>query len=338
MRRRVIGLLLVAVLTGTAGCGRGEPVWVSSGEVTLAFAGDVHFEGRVDRLLADPGTAFGPAAAQLRAADLTFVNLETPITGRGVPEPKRYLFRARDAAVPALTAAGVDAVTLANNHTLDYGRPGLADTIAVAERGGLGTVGAGANAAEAFRPLRWTVRGVRIAVLAFSQIDELAAQWAAGPDRAGIAMAFDTSRVQAAVRQARTGSDLVVVLVHWGIEGDDCPDSRQRDLAGTLVAAGADIIIGAHAHVLQGAGRLGTAYVAYGLGNFLWYSSGLFPPYSSRAGILRLTVRDREVVRSDFLPTVVSATGQPAELSGWQARVARDNFAGLRGCAGLAAS
>jgi poly-gamma-glutamate synthesis protein (capsule biosynthesis protein) len=343
MRRRLIGHLTAVVLLGMSGrvaIRQDRPEWVSPNEVTLAFAGDVHFEGRVDRLLADPATTFGPAAAQLANADLAVVNLETPITDRGTAEPKPYLFRARKAAVPALAGAGidvdVDVVTLANNHTLDYGRQGLADTIAAARQGGLVTVGAGVNADEAFRPVRMTVRGVRIAILAFSQVDELAQQWAARPDRAGIAMAFDTARVRAAVRQARAGSDLVIVLAHWGTEGDRCPDPRQRNLASTLVTAGADIVVGAHTHVLQGAGRLGGAYVAYGLGNFLWYSSGRYPPYSARAGILRLVVRGHEVVRSDFLPTVVSATGQSVELSGWRKRIARDNFGSLRGCAGLA--
>jgi poly-gamma-glutamate capsule biosynthesis protein CapA/YwtB (metallophosphatase superfamily) len=339
MRRRLIGLLVAAVLfgvTGRAAIHQDKPKWVSRSEVTLAFPGDVHFEGRVDRLLADPTTAFGPAAAQLATADLAMVNLETPITDGGIPEPKPYLFRARKAAVPALVGAGIDVVTLANNHTLDYGRQGLADTIAVAHQGGLVTVGAGANADEAFRPVRVTVRGVRIAILAFSQVDELAQQWAARPDRAGIAMAFDTARVRAAVRQARVGSDLVIVLAHWGTEGDSCPDPRQRNFANMMVTAGADIVIGAHVHVLQGAGRAGGAYIAYGLGNFLWYSSGLYPPYSSRGGILRLVVRGHEVVRSDFLPTVVSATGQSVEVSGWQKRIAQRNFDSLRGCAGLA--
>ena len=335
MTRRLAALVALLALAAVAGCGGPGPVWVRADEVTLTFAGDVHFEGRADQLLDDPATAFGPAAAQLAGADLTFVNLETPITRRGTPEPKRYLFRARDAAVSALTAAGVDAVTLANNHTLDYGREGLADTIAAARRGGLGTVGAGRDATEAFRPWRREVRGVRIAVLGFSQVDELAQQWAAGPGRAGIAMAFPTGPVLAAVRAARADSDVVVVLVHWGVEGDSCPDRRQRDFARTLIAAGADVIVGAHVHVLQGAGHSGAAYVAYGLGNFLWYSAGLFPPYSSEAGMLRLTLRGRTVVRSDFVPTVVSATGRPALVPGWRAGLAENNFAALRACAGL---
>lgn len=304
-------------------------------EITLTFAGDVHFEDRVAELLDDPATAFGPVAEELTEGDLTLVNLETPVSTRGTAEDKNYVFRAPDAAIPAMTAAGIDVVSLANNHTLDYGPEALADTIVKAEDGGLGTVGAGANIDEAFTPLRRTVQGVDVAILAFSQVDDLAEEWAATPDRAGMAMAFDTERAYAAVRAARADSDLVVVLPHWGAEYDQCPTGRQQEFAAGLIDAGADILVGAHSHVLQGAGHQGDAYVAYGLGNFLWYSEGLREPFSARAGVLRLTVQGREVVRSDFVPTVMTDTGQPEVLTGWRASLARHNFDELRGCADL---
>lgn len=304
-------------------------------EITLTFAGDVHFEDRVAELLGDPASTFGPVAQELSDGDLTLVNLETPITTRGTAEDKNYVFRAPGAAVPAMTAAGIDVVSLANNHTMDYGRVGLADTVATARRGGLGTVGVGHDVDAAFTPLRRTVQGVDVAILAFSQVDDLAQEWAATSDRSGMAMAFDTDRAYAAVRAARADSDLVVVLPHWGAEGDRCPTGRQRDFAAGLAEAGADVVVGAHSHVLQGAGRMGDTYVAYGLGNFLWYSEGLHEPFSARAGVLRLTVQGRDVVRSTFVPTVMTGTGQPEVLTGWQADLARHNFDGLRGCAGL---
>jgi poly-gamma-glutamate capsule biosynthesis protein CapA/YwtB (metallophosphatase superfamily) len=336
--RRRCASLLAPLLLLSAGCALAGPDAPSGGsgtEVTLTFGGDVHFQGRVAGLLANPGTTFGPVAPLLSAGDLAFVNLETPITDRGRPEPKRYLFRAGAQAGPALHAAGVDAVSLANNHSLDYGRQGLDDTIAAARAAGVGVIGAGKDADAAFTPWRATVRGVRVAVFGFSQVDDLADSWAAGPGRPGIAMAFDVDRAVAAVALARRDSDLIVVLPHWGTEGDRCPNRLQQDFAARIVAAGADVVVGAHAHVLQGAGRLGDGYVAYGLGNLLWYSSGLFPPFSARSGILTLTVRDRTVIRSDFSPVVVSDTGQPRRLTGWQRELARRNYAGLTACTGL---
>jgi poly-gamma-glutamate capsule biosynthesis protein CapA/YwtB (metallophosphatase superfamily) len=277
-----LGLVVVIVSVALTGCGRALAQPASTGpaagpEVTLAFAGDVHFMKRTADLLANPATAFGPITATLSAADLAMANLETPITDRGTAEPKRYLFRAGRPAVEAIRAAGIDAVSLANNHTLDYGRVGLADTIDAAKAGGLVTFGAGNNRDQAFTPWRTTVRGVRIAVFGFSQVDDLANRWAATDIQPGIAMAFDVKRAVAAVTAARADSDLVIVFPHWGTEGSSCVNGDQKRLAAKLAAAGADIIVGAHAHVLQGSGWLNHTYVAFGLGNFLWYSPGLTP-------------------------------------------------------------
>jgi poly-gamma-glutamate synthesis protein (capsule biosynthesis protein) len=110
----------------------GRQSGTAAGSVTLAFGGDVHFTGRTARLLSDPATAFGPIAAVLKSADFTAVNLETAVTSGGTPQPKTYHFRTVPAAFTALRDAGVGLVTMANNHVLDYGQAGLADTLAAA--------------------------------------------------------------------------------------------------------------------------------------------------------------------------------------------------------------
>ncbi|GAB3858471.1 hypothetical protein GCM10027610_096400 [Dactylosporangium cerinum] len=142
------------------------------------FAGDVHFMDRTAKLLKDPATAFGPIASQLSAADLTIVNLETAITSRGAEEPKTYHFRTTPVAIDALKAAGIDAVSIANNHTLDYGRVGLLDTLDALHAASFPAFGAGADVESAYRPWLTTVRGVKIAVLGFSQVGELSSSWA----------------------------------------------------------------------------------------------------------------------------------------------------------------
>jgi poly-gamma-glutamate capsule biosynthesis protein CapA/YwtB (metallophosphatase superfamily) len=291
----------------------------------------VHFADHVARLLASPATAVGPLAGVLRDADLAMVNLETAVTGRGTPEPKQYHFRTTPAAYEALRAAGVDAVSVANNHAMDYGRVGLLDTLDSAARARFPIVGAGRDAAAAYRPWRTEVRGVHVAVLAFSQVERLASTWAARDDRPGIAMAFDVRRAVGAVRAARRQADLVVVFNHWGLEGVTCPTAEQRTFVGVLSRAGADVVVGAHAHVLQGEDRVGSTYVAYGLGNFVWYGASR----STDTGVLRLSVRGRRVVGSEFVPAMVSASGQPLPLTGAAAAAARARFAGVRGrCAG----
>ena len=210
----------------------------AAGTLTLAFAGDVHFTGRTAGLLNDPATAFGPVSAVLRAADFTAVNLETAVTSRGTPQPKTYHFRTGPAAFTALRDAGVDLVTMANNHVLDYGQAGLADTLAAARAKRFPYVGIGTSAAAAWAPYVTTLNGTRIAVIGVSQVAELASSWVATARRPGETNAIDLRRTLAAVRAARRLAPVVIVFMHWGTEGEACPDPSQRSLARKLAAAG----------------------------------------------------------------------------------------------------
>jgi poly-gamma-glutamate capsule biosynthesis protein CapA/YwtB (metallophosphatase superfamily) len=342
-----------ALLTATAGCGGPEATTVWSAppssapasaapdaavrDITLAVAGDVHFTGRTLKLLDDPATAFGSIADVLRAADLTVLNLETPITNRGTAQPKQFHFRAPPTAFDALRAAGVDAVTFANNHVLDYGQVGLADTLAAAKSAQFPYFGIGVDAAAAWAPLLRTVAGTRLAFIGVSQVHELAPTWVATDTRPGEAHAIDEDRTLAAIRSAKNRADIVIVFMHWGTEGNGCPNAEQKSLAKKMAAAGADIILGAHAHTLQGSGWLGHTFVAYGMANFLWYIAS----WSTQTGVLRLTLHRGAgagpPVTAQFLPAVVSSTGQPVLLTGAARTRAEKSYANLRGCTGLTA-
>jgi poly-gamma-glutamate capsule biosynthesis protein CapA/YwtB (metallophosphatase superfamily) len=300
-------------------------------QITLAFAGDVHFTGRTRGLLDDPATAFGAFAPALRGADFAMVNLETAVTTRGTPEPKEFHFRAPASAYQAIRAAGVDLVSLANNHALDYGRVGLADTLASAREAGMPVVGAGANAAAAYAPYVVDVRGVRLGVVAFSQVHALSSSWRATDTRSGIATAFDVERAVGAVTAARQRADVVIVFMHWGIEGDSCPSGEMKTFARRMARAGADIIVGTHAHTLLGSGWMEGAYIHYGLGNFVWYSVSR----STETGVLRLTIRRGEVARSEFLPGVVSPSGQPRPATGAALDRVEAKIAEAARCSGL---
>jgi poly-gamma-glutamate synthesis protein (capsule biosynthesis protein) len=309
---------------------------VEPGDITLEFAGDVHFMGRTATLLQqDPATAFGPIATVLSDADVTAVNLETAVTTRGTEQPKTFHFRAPATAFDAIRAAGIDAVTLANNHMLDYGRVGLADTLANAQQAQFPTFGAGADADAAWKPWITTVRGVKIAYIGVSDVQELAASWIATPNRSGLAIANDLARTTAAVKAAKKQADIVVVFMHWGIEEDSCPSAAQKTLAKQLSNAGADIIVGAHAHVLQGSGWLGKTFVAYGMGNFLWWRDVNGP----QTGVLKLTIPDGKVssLTAKFIPALITSTGQPKVATGDAAASILSRYASLRGCAGLSA-
>jgi poly-gamma-glutamate synthesis protein (capsule biosynthesis protein) len=252
----------------------------------LAFAGDVHFEGSAARALSGH---LGSAFAVLRSADLAVLNLETAVTDRGSAQPKEFTFRAPAAAFGVLERAGVDAVTIANNHGMDYGQAGLADTIAAARRYGMPLLGGGADDSAAWAPLRRQIHGIRISVIAATDVLDDFAQtaWVAGRGKPGLASAKTTSRLLAVVRAERRTADVVVVFLHWGRERAYCPTARQQELARQLSAAGADIVVGSHAHVVEPATRMGRTVVKYGLGNFQFYSSGgLF----GQSGVFTVTV------------------------------------------------
>ena len=282
----------------------------AGGPITLAFGGDVHFEAHLAPLLRHPDDALAALRPYLATADVAMVNLETSITARGTAQPKEFRFRTSPTALRALSAAGVDVVTMANNHAVDYGPVGLADTLAARRSSPIPIVGIGANEADAYAPAVFTVKGRRIAVLGASQLmDWTLSHFAATSRTPGIAGAQPIDRLVRAVRAARAQADVVVVYLHWGTERMTCPQASQREAAAALAAAGADVVVGAHPHVTQGAGRLGNAFVDYSLGNFVWYSRGSEAAIST--GVLTLTLDGRRVTTSTWTPLRIGADGVP---------------------------
>lgn len=261
------------------------------------------------------------------------VNLETAVTDRGEPAPKAFTFRAPASAFTALEAGGVDVATVANNHGMDFGRTGLQDTLAAARAAGFPVVGAGRNGRQAYAPHRMTVNGQRIAILGATQVldDHLVDEWTAGPRKPGLASAKNEQRLARAVRDARLTSDTVVVYLHWGLELSSCPTGSQKSLARRLVAAGADVVVGSHAHVLLGAGRMQQALVAYGLGNFVFYA---FREVTSQTGVLEVTVTGRRIDGYRWVPARI-AGGIPHPLVGATRARASSGWRALRSCTGL---
>ena len=324
--------------SGPSGPGRAAPSR-PTGQFTMAFAGDVHFSGRVrDRLDRDPATVFAEAAPGLRRADLTMVNLETAVTDGGQQQDKEFTFRAPPEAFVALRDAGVDVVTMANNHGADYGLAGLHDSLAAARAAHFPVVGIGRDAAAAYAPYRTTLNGVRVAIIGADQVqDETTLRlFSAGPHTAGVANAF-SGQLIASVKRAKAAGFVVVVYVHWGVEYTTCPSSIQRSLADELARAGASAVIGTHAHVLQGAGwRPDGTYVAYGLGNYLWWMS--FGNQQDDNGVLTLTFDSARVVGARFAPSHLDERGVPVPATGSERRRIQDEWRADRDCANLAAN
>ncbi|QYC37999.1 Capsule biosynthesis protein CapA [Nonomuraea coxensis DSM 45129] len=304
---------------------------------TISFGGDVHFEGILRPRLSNPRTALGPIANVLRQADLTMVNLETAITTAGTPAPgKQFTFRAPASAFTALKSAGVDVVSMANNHGMDYMESGLADSLAAIKRSKFPVVGIGKDAAEAYKPYRKTVNGNRVAIIGATQVldSEFIQAWTATADKGGLASAKDEAALLRAVRQARRNSDTVIVHLHWGTEMQKCPNEAQLSLAPKLVKAGADVIVGGHAHILLGSGYLGNAYVNYGMGNFVFYNSN--PSTTGRTGVLTLTINGRKVLKDRWTPATIQG-GVPVPMTGAAKTQALTDWKALRSCTGLSA-
>ncbi len=239
--------------------------------VTLVFGGDVSLtHGLVD---ADP---FADVATVLQAADLSWVNLETAVAEEsfGFALDKEYLFRSPPAAAGLLAAAGIDGVALANNHSLDAGTAGLERTIELLDQAGVKHAGAGMNSDQAYAPVVEQVGDTTVAVVSFSRVLP-DSSWAATAGSAGLASAYHPfiERSAAAVAEAAEEAEVVVVMVHWGIELSACPEQYQRDLAALWSEAGADLIVGSHPHVLQGIEQIGGTWVMYSTGNLAFPSA-----------------------------------------------------------------
>jgi poly-gamma-glutamate synthesis protein (capsule biosynthesis protein) len=237
--------------------------------ITLTCTGDVMLGRGVARVCAEKGPdyPFAPVAPLLREADLTFGNLESPLTDLPTRFPRVNALRGSPEMAGALRRAGFDVMSLANNHAIDYGRPGLAQTVQVLQRAGITPVGAGATLAEAEQGAVVAVRGVPVGFLAFSNFPYV--DFVRDPARESIAMLSEEALRRTVPGMARRCS-ILVVSFHWGREGSRVVSAEERHLAHLAVDLGADLVVGHHAHVRgeieQYRGRL----IVYCLGNLVF--------------------------------------------------------------------
>ncbi|NLA35866.1 MAG: CapA family protein, partial [Actinobacteria bacterium] len=303
--------------------------------LTIVFGGDVHLDGPLATTLAqNPAALFDGLQPALSEADLAVINLETAVTTRGQAANKQFTFRAAPAIFTVLREAGVDVIAGANNHSIDYGPQGFTDTLSHAAEARAPLIGLGMDAATAYAPYSTTIRGRRVAVLNATDVLDgpFVTSWTATDSKAGVASAKNTERLLAEVRAARSGHDTVIVFLHWGVEATTCPSTRQEDLAIALRDAGADVVVGSHAHRVLSSGYLDGAYVHYGLGNLVFKTSSV---EGRRTGLLRLTLEGRSVVGSEWLPARIGADYTPALLDGADADAERRVWNERRACTEL---
>jgi poly-gamma-glutamate synthesis protein (capsule biosynthesis protein) len=237
-------------------CGQDKPAPAPGPEITLALGGDTMLARGVTRALLEEGPRYvwGDALPLLRDADLALVNLECVIAESGQPfQPRRvFYFRAHPRAVEALKLAGIDGVSLANNHALDYGPQALLECLQRLDGAGIRHAGAGKDRAAAARPALLEARGLKVGVVSCADHFQ---QYAATRDRPGthVISLADFGKVREGIAAARAaGADLVVFSIHWGPNMRPAPTPAFRAFARRVMDAGADVFHGHSAHVFQG--------------------------------------------------------------------------------------
>ncbi|MEX2588204.1 MAG: CapA family protein [Actinomycetota bacterium] len=243
--------------------------------IEIAAVGDVNLGGTLGEVIRGRGADYPweRVAPLLQSADIAFANFESTASVRGSPAPKAYTFRSDPASLDPMARAGVDVVSVANNHALDYGPEALMDTVSNLRRVGIQPVGGGANEVEAWSPAVVEAGGMRFAFVAASRV--LPSGWAATAQTAGVASAYQQQRLLDEVAAAKATGAVVVVSVHWGVERSASPEPYQVNLGRALVEAGASVVLGHHPHVLQPVARYRGAVIAYSLGNFVFTAPSL---------------------------------------------------------------
>jgi len=268
-----------------------SPAFAGAEEIVINAAGDIMLAGRWASALRKAGYdfPFGGVTSELANGDINLANLESPLARGGIEfSSKKFRFRAEPEVARAVRSAGFNLVTLANNHSMDFGWPALAEPRRHLSNAGIAWIGAGENLDEARRMALYTIKGKKIAFLGYSLTQPI--EFFAGRTRPGTAPGY-VNMVTADVANARRQADYVIVSFHWGREASGTVQAYQRDTAHRAIEAGADVIIGHHPHVLQGVERYKGGIIFYSLGNFTFASKSTTADVSA---IVRLRLNDAQ--------------------------------------------
>ena len=285
---RMRALLLSSVLLAAS-----PMAHASSGDASLIFVGDIMVAETPGELIARGEDPFQPFAALLSSHDVRIGNLECVVATTGTAEEKPYTFRADPRTLPVLKRH-FDAVSLANNHSGDFGKAAFAEQLALMDTAGLPYFGGGRDATAAHAP--WIVErnGVRIALLGYVEFKPRSFE--ADASRPGVAWSGEDDDVIEDIIAARRvhRADIVIPFMHWGWEDEPDPSPRLRAFARRMIDAGADLVVGGHPHVIQGAEYYRGKPIIYSLGNFLF--NGFDTPATTTGWVLSARVDRTGVV------------------------------------------
>lgn len=283
MKRAVSALLLALALKAAT----------AHDAFTLVFAGDTTLDDDPGALIESGGDPLADFSELFTAADLRIVNLECVVATTGSAGNKNYTFRAHPRVLPVLKKH-LDGVTLANNHSGDFGREAFAQMLGLLQDSGLAQAGGGMNLAQAHTPWMTERAGLRIAILSYNEF--MPRSFEADHDAPGIAWSEDEQVVDD-IRRARSvhKADLVIPFMHWGWENERTANTRQRLLARKMIDAGADAVIGGHPHVTQDIEHHRGKPIVYSVGNFVMKETD--NEYQRQGWVLRLLL-DKQGVRA----------------------------------------
>jgi len=257
------GLCMVAAVLLPAVGYCGQP------KVRLVAVGDVLFARGVGKQIAKHGAGwlFANVKSTIKGADIAFFNLECTLSTGGVVQRRRFQFRADPKLAGALHDAGFDVACLANNHTLDYGREAMMDTVRAVRKAGMAAVGAGKNRADALKLQIVKKNGLRVGFLAYTDLPtDGVVRLADRPTIAGL----NPDELPVHIKSARKRCDVLVVSFHWGVEYMKRPTERQQHIAHVCIDNGADLVLGHHPHVLQPTETYKGKPIIYSMGAFVW--------------------------------------------------------------------
>lgn len=216
------------------------------------------------------GVVSSPLRDKMVNADFTMVNQEFPFSTRGTKAPdKQYTFRVDPKYISIFKELGIDAVGIANNHVLDFGKEALEDTFTTLNDAGIPFSGAGHNLEEASKLVTFEKGGKKVGVIAASRVIPVV-EWNVRNSQPGVFTAYDPADLVSKVQEAKKSCDLVYVMIHWGTEHTDKLEDYQKNIGHQLIDAGAEAVIGAHPHVVQGIERYNDKLIFYSLGNYIF--------------------------------------------------------------------
>lgn len=272
-------------------------------DVTMIFAGDMLFWTYVREQYPTKGidaVLSKEMQQEFLDADIAMVNEEFPFSTRGTKmQDKQYTFRVDPSYVSLFVDMGVDIVSLANNHILDYGQEALSDTFTTLDNVGIRYVGAGESLERAKEVQIFNINGKRIGIVSASRVIPVVG-WDAQNAVPGVFTTYDGTKLCEEIRKAKETCDYVVTYVHWGVEYKDTPEEYQKTLAKQYIDAGADIVLGAHSHCLQSVEFYNGKPVFYGLGNFC------FDAEIEKTLAIKVTIGTDNQVRCAIVPAKAS--------------------------------